>query len=87
MDGKSAQKGYGADRGSTIEDAGHETGFKIIESGGDRYESLEAALDAGLDEMADAMAQLIMDYLETGKLIAVDGKIKFPEGHDAGREE
>ena len=75
MNGTSTAK----EHGSEPDDASPKPGFTITESGGDRYESLEAALEASLDEVADAMAKLILSYLETGKLIVVDGVVKFPE--------
>ena len=86
MDGGKSSTDEGTER--PIENAAkRRPDFEVIEVGGDRCESLEAALAASLDEMADAMVQLIMCDLETGKLIVVDGKVKFPEGHDVGRED
>jgi hypothetical protein len=79
MDMRGTPKGDGMSHESTAEDEGDQPGFRIAESGGDRYESLKAALEARLDEMAYAKLQLIMSCLETGKRVVVDDKVRFRE--------
>jgi hypothetical protein len=56
--------------------------FEVTLVGGDQYESLEAAQQAALGPLADALAAGIRSALAAGALIIVDGVVTLPPDED-----
>ena len=54
-------------------------GFRIEEIGTEKHASLEAAQEAALPVLADALAQIIRDHLDSGRYIADNGVLKLRE--------
>ena len=70
--------------GSRKKRAKRKPDFEVTLVGGDQYESLEAAQQAALGPLAEALAADIRSALADGTLIVVDGVVTLPPEEDDG---